>query len=244
MALGIDISNYQGIPTASDAQALLAAGFTFAVVGLQDPDHGEGQAIALRAAGITCEDCYVENTSSPRIPAGMVRGWVAVEDGSGFTTADAVNGQLSWLQINGLQAGIYTSPVMLAKYGLTDAFDGVPRWYANYNGTAANVPGAVMTQYDVSPIPGVTFADTLDVDYRDDVAQEDEDSLANRTVVEGSQDIAIVNDVVAKALGDLVAGNQSGGVTAYVRRGPSVDLPAGEEELTIRVPAGTIPALA
>lgn len=240
MSKGTDWSNFQPIPMQADVDALRAAGQAdFAIVGLQDPDHGEAQAVVLRALGIPVEDCYVENMPNPRIPAGVVRGWVAVEDGSGFTTQADVDVQLAYLTAQGLQAGVYSSRTMLAKYAINVT---CPLWLADYDDTPAPLAGAAIKQYSGDgQIPGLAY--TLDLDYRDDAPQEDEDSMADRQLAEGSQDIAILNDVAAKALGPLAAGDQSQGVSAYVRRGPSVDLPATEEELIIRVPAGTIPAL-
>ncbi len=168
---GTDWSNWQPVPSAADCAALLAAGFTFAIVGLQNPDHGEAQAAVLRTFGITVEDCYVENTAFPRIPGGMKRGWVAVEQGSGFTDEDAIDSQLEYVTSQGLEAGIYTSPYEIALLGLEAAFAGkyadLPKWIASYDGVAAPLAGAAMKQYSGSgQVPGIAYE--LDLDYRED----------------------------------------------------------------------------
>lgn len=169
--LGTDWSNYQPIPSQADCETLIAAGYTFAIVGLQDPDHGEAQAVVLRAFGITVEDCYIESLPNPRIPNGMKRGWVAVETGSGFVTENAIDAQLDWLWQHGLEAGIYTSPYQIALLGLTDAFEGkyaaVPRWIADYDDDPSTLAGAAVKQYSGDGhIPGLGYP--VDLDFRED----------------------------------------------------------------------------
>jgi hypothetical protein len=73
--------------------------------------------------------------------------------------------------------------------------------------------------------------------------QEDEDSMADRQEVEGSQDIDILNKVATAALGRLVAGDESQGDEMFIRRGPSIDLPADEGEMIIRTKLVNIPAV-
>jgi len=171
---GTDWSNYQPVPDSATCAALLDGGYTFAIVGFQNPDIARAQVDALRAGGITVEDCYIENTPCPPLSSGLKRGWVAVEDGSGFQNRDAVNAQLDYLRSQGLVAGIYTSVTMLEKYGLLGLLEtewaGVPLWLANYSQWwANNVPaGAAMVQYSGSGvIPGVPYV--LDLNYREEV---------------------------------------------------------------------------
>ncbi len=119
------------------------------------------------------------------------------------------------------------------------SFDGAAKW-AWIN----SAQGAIFTIWSTYTGAGGQQATYLDYINAAEAAIQslvDEDSMADRRVVEGTQDIRILNQVATEALGPLAAGDQSSGVTAYVRYGPSVDLPIGEEELIIRVPYGTFP---
>lgn len=189
-------------------------------------------------------------------------GAVAVEDGSAFTDEATIDAQFAALRAHGLQPVLYTSPYMLQKYGLVAALrrwiaEGVLIWLAAYDETdnliVRNWTGPLWAkQYSAHGDVGLDFEVDLDevnmqpaapamevVPSQPPAAAIDEDSMANRIKVEGTQDIGLLNDVAAKALGALAASNESGGVSAYVRYGPSVDLSVSEEELIIRVPQGT-----
>jgi hypothetical protein len=153
----------------------------------------------------------------------------------------------SWLTMRraaGIDPTVYCSPANITIIAAACRAAGVAAphyWVSRPDGDPTIPVGCVAKQYkwdatiDTSSVadywPGV-----------DPVPQGDEDSMADRHVVEGTQDIDILNKVAAAALGPLAAGNQSQGVTAYVRYGPSVDLPIGLQELIIRVPFGTFPA--
>lgn len=222
---------------------------------------------AARQDGVILCAPYFEDTpvalAWPRIqqfatmPNFVRMGVVAIEDNSGFTDRAMIETQFQALRDRGLQPIAYTSYAMLQKYDLLTAAyqwqqQGVWFWLADYNGQVdltVTVPAGVTPlplwahQYSDDGDAGLGFP--VDLSWYTDVdlpsAPRDEDSMADRVLVEGTQDINLLNVVAAKALGPLAAGDQSGGVSAYVRRGPSVDLPATEEELIIRVPSGTIP---
>ncbi len=182
-------------------------------------------------------------------------GAVAAEDGSGFTDVATIDSQFAALRAKGLTPILYTSPYMLAKYGLLDTVDrwlaeGVLFWLAGYDGNDdLNVSGwmkpVFCKQYSGgSTVDGLGYAVDLDeanFNPAPVAVGGDEDSLADRHKVDGSQDIGIINAAVTESLGKLVAGDNSGGEELYVRYGPSVDLPIGFEEVTLRVPFGTFP---
>lgn len=223
---GTDWSNYQPIPDEATCQALRDAGFTFAIVGLQNPDHGRAQTDALRAGGITVEDCYLENTPFPPIPAGMKRGWVAVEDSSGFHNEAAANAQLDYLRSQGLEAGIYTSVEMLRKYGLTDllmgAWAGVPFWFANYSWWWSDkLPlRASMVQYSGSGvIPGIDYQ--LDLNYR----PETEDTVEIRAL-DQAESIAALNK--AAEVHGMAINDNNGFTIVEVVSGSPVPLQPGQ----------------
>lgn len=171
---GTDWSNYQPVPSDSDCAALLAAGFTFAIVGLQQPGHAQQQIDALRAGGITVEDCYLESNPAPPLPD-VARVWVAVERGSGFEDEAAIDAALAYIAQEGKAAGSYSSPYEISLLGLTAAFAGkyadLPKWIADYDGVAAPLAGAAIKQYSGNGlIPGIAYA--LDLDFQEDVPEE------------------------------------------------------------------------
>ncbi len=180
----VDVSNYQPIPSPADCDALKAFGVTGAIIGLQQPAHGDEQADAFRANGITVEDCYLENTANPAIPAGMKRGWVAVETGSGFNDEAAIDAQLAYLAAQGLAGGLYTSRSMIAQFGLTEAVAGkyanVQLWLADYDHDDTTLPaGAWMKQYAGGeiPVPGLGYQ--IDLNYREDAPVPDANHADN-----------------------------------------------------------------
>lgn len=223
-----DWSNYQPIPLPQDCAALLAAGFTGAIVGLQYSASAFAQTAALRTGGIVVEDCYIEDTPNPVIPSGMLRGWVAVEDGSGFTDEASVRAQLDYLTSNGLEAGIYSSRYMLDKYHLDDTFSSLPLWLSDYQDQYAYAlpAGASMVQYSGSGvIPGLSYQ--IDLNYRPDAPQEADVALEIRTLDQG-ESIAAINAAGA-SLGSAL--NDDGVTVVEVTGGLPEDvakyLPAG-----------------
>lgn len=217
MSLGIDTSNYQPIPMQADCEALKAYGIEFAIVGLQDPLHGESQAVVFRTFGITVEDCYIESLPFPRIPGGMKRGWVAVESGSGFVTEADVDAQLDWLRQHGLEAGLYGSMRMFEALGLLDLLGSkwanLPLWLAGYptHGQPYAIPGAEMTQYAVAGqttarIPGIDF--DLDLDYREDAPEEE---TVDVTALDFDQTVA-ANEAVYAHFSNVAIDQHGGGM--------------------------------
>ncbi len=165
-----DWSNFQPVPSQADCDALLAAGFTGAIVGLQQPGHALKQLTALRANGVTVDDCYMESNPTPAIPD-VSRVWVAVETRSGFTTEDEIDSAIAFIMEAGKLPGIYTSTFMIESLGLEAAFAGkyanIPRWYADYDGDETPPADYAMKQYSGgSLIPGIAYE--LDLDSRQD----------------------------------------------------------------------------
>lgn len=234
---GVDFSNYQPVPSDADCQALVAAGITFAVVGLQVPSHASAQVDALRAHGIAVEDCYIENTAFPWLPAGMKRGWVAVETGGGFYTEQAIEDQLAYLRANGLEAGLYTSAYMLEHLGLTSVLGQkwweVPLWLADYDGVDTLPWDIAMKQYSGSGrIPGIGY--DLDLNVRHDppaAIQIPEEAVQLRslnpdeTVQAADAEYALFSDVMF----------DQKGASKYEVTG---SLPTDQNGVPVRVPAG------
>ncbi len=145
---------------------------------------------------------------------------------------------------------IYTAPGWWQQFtGDTLDFQYYPLWLSNPTGavpTSMTLPQpfggwttAAMIQYDFH-----AHVDDIEVDADETPAPpaEDEDSLADRTEVEGSQAITILNIGVSAALGRIVAGDESQGDEFFVRLGPSVDLPDDEGEIILRTKKVNIPA--
>lgn len=148
MVRGIDISpTFQPLPfpTPDDCAALLAAGRTFALVGLQNNDipTARQQIIAFRNAGIAVPGVILENCD-PAYALGAITDlrvdpWyaiVAAERDSGFTTEDATDRALNEAQQRGLVRVIYTSAEAVNELGLSTvtkwAADGVLLFNAYY----------------------------------------------------------------------------------------------------------------
>ncbi len=219
---GTDWSNFQPVPSPEDVAALLAAGFTFAIVGLQQPGHAVQQIAALRAGGVTVDDCYMESNPAPPLPD-VNRIWVAVESGSGFEHEASIDQALAYVASQGKAAGIYTSDYMVSLLGLEAAFAGkyaaVLKWIASYDNEPSTLPPqASMKQYTgAGQITGIAYQ--LDLDSR----SADPDIAPNQPNVQISEQGA---DVQVQTL------NQADAIAAFnvvaARLGHEITGDAGE----------------
>jgi len=149
----IDLSNYTGNLTPVNVAAVKGAGIGLNI-GLQFPTfpntHGWPQGVADRqmaaliAGGVTAWDVYFESTDPQtawnkvsQYRSYMRQPWLAVEEGSGFTTEATIDAALAQIDAwFSTPCGIYTSKYEWDLLGLTNVtkYASRPWWDANYNG--------------------------------------------------------------------------------------------------------------
>lgn len=239
----VDVSNLQPFLTHAALDALYTAGVRGVVVGLQYPLsalYPPGNAVpniaALKQDGRFEIAGYLENTPldkvlqhvNPEDLRSMRFIAVAVEEGGGFETQDAIDQQIGWIDaLNGPDAWIYSSPYQWQQLGLEGiAYPTRKGWCADYDGdptTGAPSFGGcriVAKQYSSSGhIPGIPF--------EIDLNEMEEDEVITK-ITDQAQAVSVALD----ALGSLSAAiGQSDGCFIGTLSGT----PAGYRDVVLRV---------
>lgn len=141
MLFGPDLSNYQKQLSLEHAEALVAGGCSFAMIGRQARNtYAPIQREHLRRAGITKIGEYLISLGGvwPALFPETTFVAVDVEPGSEFITEADIDAAIGWVREQGRTPLIYSSNwawralglAGLTKYGE----QGIPLWNANYDG--------------------------------------------------------------------------------------------------------------
>lgn len=132
----VDMSNWSGVPTAVQVQAIHDAGNVGVIMGLQDNPAGGAPFVAdVQKAwfdpALFFQEFYVD-LPGRRLdlcwPGSIC--WIDVEAGC-FQDVALVRAERDRLRAAGLRPGIYTNEGGMAALGMTTEFSDLPLWYAN-----------------------------------------------------------------------------------------------------------------